>query len=138
MIGGDDLLALVEKDSPKLGIYLRRYVKTAIETTAQNAGVSPTGKIAAPPAPSSLTITPIGTEHVQITIQHNGAQKGVQYITHFSPNSPQFSTPLIHDHGSSRCPPPVYLPSKDGSGNVISYYARCAAQNQGSDPSPWT
>jgi hypothetical protein len=133
-IGGNDLLAHVEKEWPRLGQYLRRYVAPAIETTAQNAGVSPTGKIAPPAPPESINVTTAG-EYMQITVQHSAPiQKGIQYISHVSTN-PQFSTPLIHDHGSSRAPMPFPLPTKDASGNTLSYYVRTIAQYQGSDAS---
>ncbi len=132
-IGGDDLLAQIENDNPKLGVFLRRYVVKSIETTAQNASVSPTGKIAPPAPPESINVTTAG-EYMQVTVNHNAPiQKGIQYITHISPNSPQFSTPIVHDHGSSRCPPPFQLPTKDAGGNTISYYVRTIAQNQGGD-----
>ena len=57
---GDDLLAQIENatEAPtlavKLGQYLRRYVKTAIQTTAQNGAVSPTSQIPAPAPPESI------------------------------------------------------------------------------------
>lgn len=133
-IGGNDLLQHIENENPKLGQYLRRYIKTAIETTALHAGVSPTGKIAAPPPPESINVTTSG-EYMQVTVNHNAPiQKGVQYITHVSTN-PQFSTPIIHDHGSSRSPVPFTLPTKDAGGTPINYYVRTIAQYPGSDPS---
>jgi len=133
-IGGNDLLQHSENENPKLGQYLRRYVKKAIETTALHAGVSPSGKIAAPPPPESINVTTQG-EYMQVTVNHSAAiQKGVQYITHVSTN-PQFSTPIVHDHGSSRAPVPFTLPTKDGDGNPHNYYVRTIAQYPGSDPS---
>ena len=120
-IGGNNLLTQIEHgDMTKLGIYLRRYVLPAIETTAQNAAVSPTGKIAPPPPPESVNVTTTG-EFMQVTVNHAAEiQKGIQYITHVSTN-PQFSAPIIHDHGSSRAPLPFQLPTKDGDGNTIKY-----------------
>lgn len=134
-IGGDNLLSQIENgDLSKVGVYLRRYIKPAILTTARNAGVSASGKIAAPAPPESVSVTSQG-EYVQVTVNHSAAiQKGVQYITHIS-TDPQFSAPMIHDHGSSRAPLPFPLPSKDASGNAIKYYVRTIAQYPGSDPS---
>lgn len=137
MIGGRDLLAQIENESPKLGIFLRQFLIPAIETTAQNAGVSATGKIAAPAPPEAVNVTSTG-EFLQVTVNHAAPiQKGIQYITHISTN-PTFTAPIIYDHGSSRCPPPVQLPTKDADGNTIDYYVRTAAQYPGSDPSAWT
>lgn len=136
-IGGRDLLTQIENENPKLGIFLRSHLIPAIETTARNAGVSPTGKVAPPPPPESINVTTQG-EYMQVTVNHAAPiQKGIQYITHVS-TDPQFSAPLIHDHGSSRCPMPFPLPSKDAGGNPISYYVRTIAQNPGGDPSPPT
>lgn len=133
-IGGKDLLAQIESDYPKMGIFLRRYLIPAVETTATHAGVSPTGKIAAPPPPESINVTTSG-EYMQVTVNHAAPiQKGVQYITHVS-TDPQFSTPMIHDHGSSRSPMPFPLPTKDANGNTQKYYVRTIAQYPGSDAS---
>jgi hypothetical protein len=136
-IGGNNLLSLIEKENPRLGQYLRRYVVPAIKKTAQNAGVSATGKIAPPAPPESVNVTTQG-EFMQITVNHAAPiQKGIQYISHISTN-PEFSQPLILDHGSSRSPLPFQLPTKDGSGAAINYYVRTLAQYPGSDPSPPT
>jgi hypothetical protein len=133
-VSGDDLLAQIENTWPKLGIYLRTKVIPSIETTAQNAGVSSSGNIDAPPPPESVNVTTSG-EYMQIVVNHSAAiQKGIQYISHISTN-PQFSQPIVHDHGSSRSPVPFPLPTKDASGNPISYYVRTIAQYPGSHPS---
>ena len=133
-IGGKDLLSQIENENPKLGVYLRRYVNKAIETTARNAGVSSSGKVAAPAPPESVNVTTQG-EYMQVTVNHAAAiQKGIQYITHVS-TDPSFSAPMIHDHGSSRAPLPFPLPTKDAGGATINYYVRTIAQYPGSDPS---
>jgi hypothetical protein len=133
-IGGKDLLAQIEQESPKLGIFLRNYLIPAVETTARHAAVSPVGKIAPPPPPESINVTTAG-EYMQVTVNHQASiQKGIQYITHVS-TDPQFGSPLIHDHGSSRSPMPFPLPTKDAGGNAVSYYVRTIAQYPGSDPS---
>ena len=137
---GNDLLTAIEnaQDLPtmaiKLGQYLRRHVATAIQTTAQNAAVDPSSQIAAPASPQSITVTTSG-ELAQIVVNHTAPiQKGVQYITTIATN-PQFTGGIIHDHGSSRCPPPIYLPTKDSSGNTHNYYFGTIVQYPGSPPS---
>lgn len=136
-LGGDDLLAQIENAYPKLGVYLRSYVVPAIQNTARNAGVSTNGKIAAPTSPESISVSTAG-EYMQVTVNHSAPiQKGIQYITHISTN-PQFSAPMIHDHGSSRAPVPFPLPTHDATGAAQSYYVRTIAQYLGSDPSPPT
>jgi hypothetical protein len=136
-IGGKNLLSLIEKDNPRLGIYLRRYVEKAIETTARHAGVSAVGNVAPPAPPDSINVTTKG-EFMQVTVNHaSPIQKGIQYLTHVS-TDPSFSAPMIHDHGSSRAPLPFQLPTKDNAGNPINYYVRTIAQYPGSDPSPPT
>jgi len=106
---GNDLLTAVEnaEDVPtlakKLGQYLRRYVSTAIQTTARNAAVDPSSNLPAPAAPESINVTTAG-ELMQVVVNHTAPiQKGVRYITHIATN-PQFTNPIIVDHGSSRCP----------------------------------
>ncbi len=133
-IAGNDLLAQIENDNPKLGIYLRRYVKPAIETTAQNAAVDTAANIPAPAKPESINVTTSG-EYMQVVVNHTAPiQKGVQYITHIATN-PQFTGSIIKDHGSSRSPEPFFLPTKDGSGNTHNYYVGTVVQYPGSPPS---
>lgn len=131
---GNDLLSQIEQDNPKLGIYLRRYLLPSIQQTASNAAVGPSGDIPAPAPPESISVTTAG-ELAQIVVNHSAPiQKGVQYITTVATN-PQFTGGIQHDHGSSRCPPPLYLPTKDGSGNTHSYYFGTVVQYPGSPPS---
>jgi hypothetical protein len=133
-IGGNDLLREVEGMWPRLGVYLRSYIKPAIETTAQNAAVDTESNIAAPASPESINVTTSG-ELMQVVVNHTAPiQKGVQYITHVATN-PQFLNPIIHDHGSSRCPPPFQLPTKDSGGNTHNYYIGTVVQYPGSPPS---
>jgi hypothetical protein len=133
-IGGQDLLAQIEQESPKLGIFLRRYVIPAIETTAFHAGVSPTGNTAPVAPPESISVNVSG-EHAQVVVNHSApVGKNVRYITHFSTN-PQFSNCIIKDHGCSRAPEHVFLPTKDGSGATHQWYAATVAQEPGALPS---
>lgn len=133
-IGGNDLLSQIEKAMPKLGIYFRNYVLPAIQTTASNAAVDPTSQLAAPAPPESITVTTAG-ELAQVVVTHTAPiQKGVQYLTHIATN-PQFTNAIIVDHGSSRTPPHINLPTKDSGGNTHSYYFATVAQYPGSLPS---
>ena len=132
---GNDLLAQIENENPKLGQYLRQYVIPAISTTAKNAAVSPTGSAAAPESPSGISIAAAG-EMVHVSLTDNAALKrGVHYFTEISANDPSFRQPIVFHHGTSRTPPPFPLPSKDGNGNPVSYYVRAYSQYPGSAPS---
>ena len=137
---GNDLLTAVEnaEDVPtmakKLGQFLRRYVVTSIQTTASNAAVAPNGNLAAPAPPESISVTTAG-ELMQVVVNHTAPiTKGVQYVTHIATN-PQFTNPIILDHGSSRCPPHINLPTKDSTGATHNYYVASIAQYPGSPPS---
>lgn len=134
-IPGRDLLAQIKNENPKLGAYLENYVIPAIQTTASNAAVSPVSKIAPPDPPESIEVTTSG-ELMQVKVNHSApVQKGIQYITHIATN-PQFQNSLILDHGSSRVPPHVNLPTKSADGTVThNYYVATVAQYQGSHPS---
>lgn len=133
-IAGNDLLSQIENENPKLGQYLRQYVNTAIQTTAQNAAVDPHSEIPAPAPPESVNVTTAG-ELMQVVVNHQAPlQKGVQYLTHIATN-PQFTNAIVIDHGSSRAPAHIALPTKDGSGATHSYYVATVAQYPGSKPS---
>lgn len=133
-ISGNDLLSQIENENPKLGQYLRNYVLPAIQTTADNAAVDPESEIAAPAPPESLNIATSG-EFLQLTINHVAPiRKGAHYITSIATN-PQLSGAMIHDHGPSRAPLPIWLPTKDGSGNTHNYYIATQVQYPGSPPS---
>lgn len=138
-IAGNDLLSQIENESPKLGQYLRRYVLPAIQTTAKNAAVDPHGNIQAPEPPESVNVTTSG-ELMQVVVNHTAPiQKGVQYITHIATN-PQMTNAIVVDHGSSRTPPhinlPTFAPPVDGGDPVAhNYYVATVAQYPGSQPS---
>jgi hypothetical protein len=135
---GNDLLSQIENENPKLGQYLRQYIAKSIERTAQNAAVSPTGTVAAPQAPSGLSVAAAG-EIVHVSVTDNARiNRGINYFTEISPNDPSFRQPIVYHHGTSRTPPPFSLPTKDGSGNQISYYFRSYSQYAGSKPSART
>lgn len=133
-IAGNDLLSMIENESPRLGQYLRRYVLPSIQTTAQNSAVSPQGNIQAPTAPESISVTTAG-ELAQVVVNHTAPiQKGIQYLTHVATNL-QFTGAIVIDHGSSRTPPHINLPTKDAAGNTHNYYFATIAQYAGSPPS---
>lgn len=133
-IAGNDLLSQIENESPKLGQYLRRYIVKAIQDTAKAAAVAPHGNIQAPTAPESISVTTAG-ELAQVVVNHTAPiQKGVQYLTHVATN-PQFTNAIIIDHGSSRTPPHINLPTKDAGGVNHKFYFATIAQYPGSPPS---
>lgn len=131
---GNDLLIQIEHENPKLGMYLRQYLVPAVQRTASNAAVGPSGNIPAPAPPESINVTTAG-ELMQVVVNHTAPiQKGVNYLTHISTN-PQFSNAIILDHGASRTPPHINLPTKDSGGNTHNYYVATIAQYPGSPPS---
>jgi hypothetical protein len=137
---GNDLLSQIENagDLPtlavKLGQYMRNYVNPAIQKTAQNAAVSPSTQVAAPAPPQSISVHTAG-ELMQVVVNHTAPiQKGVRYITHIADN-PQFTNAMIVDHGASRCPPHINLPTKNAAGDTHNYYVATVVQYPGSPPS---
>jgi hypothetical protein len=133
-IRGRDLLAQIKNEDPKLGAYLENYIIPSIQTTAQNAAVSPTAKIAPPAPPESVDVSTAG-EMMQVRVNHTApVQIGIKYITHIATN-PQFTNSLIYEHGSSRAPVHISLPTKTAGGDNHQYYVATVAQYQGSAPS---
>jgi hypothetical protein len=139
---GNDLLQQIENDSPKLGQYLRRYILPAIQKTASNAAVDPSSNISAPAPPESVDVTTSG-ELMQVVVNHTAPiQKGVQYITHIATN-PQFTNAIVVDHGSSRTPPHINLPTLNSPPVTTpvtpptphQYFVATVAQYPGSPPS---
>lgn len=138
---GNELLSQIENAGDiselrvKLGTYLRRYLGPAIETTASNASVSPVSQIAAPAPPESISVSTAG-EMMQVVVNHIAPiQKGVRYLTHIATN-PQFTNAIVIDHGASRAPQHITLPTKSADGSIThSYYVATIAQYPGSAPS---
>ena len=99
---GNDLLVGAQnaQDLPtlanKLTQYLRRYLVPAVQTTATQAAVDPSGNMAAPPPPESISVTTSG-ELAQVVVNHVAPiQKGVQYITTIATHcfvAPSFPSP---------------------------------------------
>lgn len=135
-IGGDELLTHIESLNPKLGVYLRRYVVPAIQNTARNAGVSPTGYVAPPDPPQGIVINKQGPEHVQVTVQHTSQlQKNINYFTEVS-TDPSFTQPRVEHHNASRAPVSTFfLPTNNAAAQPHTYYFRSYAQYPGSLPS---
>lgn len=137
---GNDLLTAIEnaQETPtlaiKLGQYIRRYLAPSVQNTASNAAVGPSGNIPAPAPPQSISVTTAG-ELMQVVVNHTAPiQKGIQYLTHIATN-PQFTNAIIVDHGASRTPAHINLPTKDSTGATHSYYVATIAQYPGSAPS---
>jgi hypothetical protein len=135
-IGGDDLLTLIENESPKLGQYLRRFVVPAIQNLGTNTGASPNGYVAPPDTPQGIIVNKQGAENVQITIQHNSpVPKGIEYFTEVD-TDPSFPRPRVEHHGASRAPAStIFLPTNSAGGSPHTYYFRTYAQLPGSQPS---
>lgn len=140
---GNDLLTAVEnaEDVPtmakKLGQYLRRYVATSIQTTASNAAVSPTAKIAAPAPPESVNVAPATAgDMLQIVVNHVAPiQKGIHYIYHIADN-PQFSNAMIEVKPATRSPVHFTVPTFAADGATKhNYHVAVQVQYPGSDPS---
>jgi len=137
---GQDLLAQIENDHPKLGMYLRNYLIPAIEQSAGNAAVSPHGKIAAPAPPESVTATPATVgDMMQVTVNHTApVQKGVHYIYSIA-NNPQMSGAMIEAKPATRAPVHFPLPTYNSGGDTKhKWYVAVQTQYPGSDPSAAT
>ena len=61
--------------------------------------------------------------------------QGARHFTHVSANDPSFSNAMIHDHGASRAPLPIYLPTKSAGGVTHKYYFGTIIQYPGGPPS---
>lgn len=138
-IPGNELLQEFENQggaSTKLAIFLRRYVLPTIQNVAQGAAVGTTKPTEPPAPPQSLTVTPLGSEHVKLDITHNAPIiRGARYFTEISANDSSFNGAMIHDHGPSRSSLPVFLPTNDSGGSPHTYYAASYVQYPGGPPS---
>lgn len=136
---GNDLLTEFENQggaATKLGIFLRRYLIPMIQNVAQGAAVSMTKQTQPPDPPESVNVTTAG-ELMQVTINHSAPIiRGAHYFTEISADDPSFqSGPMIHDHGASRAPVTISLPTKDASANTHNYYVASYVQYPGGPPS---
>lgn len=130
--GGEFLAHLLNTDV-RQGMLFQRII-TAVNATAKAAGVAPVGRMSAPTPPDGIQVAAAG-ETVHVSLTHNApVNSGIHYFTEISTN-PAFNQPIVHDHGTSRTPPPFTLPTKDGNGNTQSYYFRSYSQYLGGAPS---
>jgi hypothetical protein len=133
-VDGGQLLADIERRDPKLGQLLRTRVIRGINNLGQNLGADPVGFGDAPNPPNGVQVKVSG-EYAHVQIQDNNQlNKHVRYFTEVSTN-PQFSQPIVIDHGASRTSHPFPLPSNDDGGTPHTYYFRSYSQYPGSKPS---
>lgn len=112
-------------------------VIAAVNNLGRNAGVSPTGQLAAPTQPNSVMVKAAGGYvHVQIT-DNNPLNRGIHYFTEADTN-PNFTQPIVIAHGPSRTSHPFPLPANDDAGNPQPWHFRTYAQYPGSVASPAT
>lgn len=136
-IPGNDLLTEFENQggaAAKLGIFLRRYVLPTVQSAARSSAVSSSGPLPPPAPPESVSVSVAG-ELLQVQINHTAPiLRGARYFTEIATN-PGFVGAMIHDHGASRAPLPINLPTKDGLGNTHNYYVASYVQYPGGPPS---
>lgn len=142
-IPGKDLLAQIENADDvrtlgvKLGAMLRNYVFPSIQTTANNAAVSPTSKVAAPAPPQSVSVAPAVTgDMIQVVVNHTSPiQKGAHYIYSIADN-PQFTNAMIEAKPATRSPVHFSVPTFAADGTTKhNYHIAVQVQYPGSDPS---
>lgn len=132
-LDGGEYLAHILNTDVRQGMLLQRII-TAVNNLGQAAGVAPVGKVSAPTPPDSISVASSG-ETVHVSLTHNApVNTNIHYFTEISTN-PAFNQPIVHDHGTSRTPPPFTLPTKDSNGNTQKYYFRSLSQYPGSPPS---
>lgn len=138
-IPGNALLQEFENQggaATKLGVFLRRYVLPTIQNVAQGAAVGTSKSVKPPAPPQSLTVTPVGPEHVKLDITHTAPIiRGARYFTEISANDSTFNGAMIHDHGASRSSAPVFLPTNGSDSTPHTYYAASYVQYPGGPPS---
>jgi hypothetical protein len=132
-------LAEVKNNNPRLGSLLER-VQDAVNRLALNTGTSPLGDIPAPKSPDTVAVKVSG-EMMHISVTHTGVlNRNIHYFTEVATN-PQFgqsSSVVIHDHGTSRTPTPITLPTFPDATSpqtATKYYVRTIAQMPGGPPS---
>lgn len=131
---GQDLLAQIENENPKLGQYLRQYLGPAITRTAQNAAVSPTASVAPPQPPQSVRVQ-AGPGMMQVVVDHDvPLQRGAHYIYSVGTNRSLIGA-QIEAKPATRSPVHFALPDKDSGGNAHNYYVGVQVQYPGGPPS---
>ena len=119
---------------PVFGKYfasLLRKIEDAVNSTAKQMGVSPTGSMAAPPPIQGLEVKTSSDGFIHATITDNNAiSKNLQYFVEVD-TDPNFGRPHVIDLGASRSLLPFKLPAKDDNGNPQTFYAQGYSQYHG-------
>jgi hypothetical protein len=129
------LLAEVYAKDPHLAQVLDTII-SGVNTLARNTGTSPTGDVAPPKPPDSVSVKVAG-EMMHVSIDHGGqVERGIHYFTEVH-TSPAFDQPVVQHNGASRTSLPHSLPTYLDDGiTKAKYYVRVVAQNPGGPPSP--
>jgi hypothetical protein len=131
----NDLLAQIENENPKLGIFLRQYVLPTISRTAQNAAVDQTSQIHPPDPPESVKVTTAG-EMMQVVVNHTAPLiRGAHYIYTVGTNSSQLNA-QVECKPATRSPLHFTLPTFQADGTTKhNYYVSVQVQYPGGPPS---
>ena len=135
-IVSNELLTHIENNDKKLGIYLRKLEKL-VNTGLTNAGVSGTGKVAAPAPPESVSVAPAASgDMFQVVVNHAAPiRKGTHYIYTIA-NNPQMSDAIIEAKPATRAPAHFAHPTFASDGTTKhDIYVGVQVQYPGSDPS---
>ncbi len=137
--GGRELSYVAQKDA-YAGTLFQRII-SAVNGGFASLGGSAVGKLSPPPPIDNINvqgsisngILTAPSEILHHTLTHNPAlQKGVRYFSEID-TSPEFLSPHVIDHGTSRSSF-LTLPTMDNGGSQQTYYLRSYAQYPGSDP----
>lgn len=114
---------------------LLQQLEDSINHLSDHVGADPVGERVMPHAVQGVDVAAAG-EMVHISVNDSSeVQRGIHYFVE-ADTDPNFPRPFVVHQGASRTALPVSLPTKDGSGNTISYYFRAYSQYPGSPPSP--
>ena len=141
--GGRELNYVAQKDA-YAGTLFQRII-SAVNDGFSSLGGTAVGKLSPPPPIDTINvqgtqlnnILTCPSEILHHTLTHNQAlKKGVRYFSEID-TSPEFLSPHVIDHGTSRSSF-LTLPTNDSSSVKQTYYLRSYAQYPGSDPCPPT
>ena len=135
MLSGGGKLAEINKQDSQMGALLQRII-TAVNRVATNTNTSAVGNsVQAPQPPTGMTVSQTG-EMLHYSISHPGTvTRGVRYFSEIAKDPGFAQIVTIRDHGTSRTPAPITLPTNDSKGSPHAYYLRSYAQYQSSPPS---